>query len=132
MEFGSDGGAMNKLTSAIHYGGQGQSLMNMKSRQVDPSNYHVYSVIWSTTGITFKIDRKVYHTISNDQVGNGWFTVGQPPQSTAPFDVPFYILVNMAVGGSYTGYPSADSVSSSTFSNGPQQMYVDWIRVFGR
>lgn len=132
MELGADGGAMKKVTSAIHYGGQGQSLTKIKSRNINPSNYHIYSVTWSEKRITFKINGKVYHTISNERVGKGWFTAGQAPRSTAPFNVPFYILLNMAVGGSYTGYPSADNISSSTFADGPQQMHVDWIRVFGK
>ena len=40
-----------------------------------------------------------------------------------PYDHPFYILLNLAVGGSYVGFPT----SSTPF---PQSMLVDYVRVY--
>ena len=64
-------------------------------------------------------DGKETFKITSDQ----WYTDGSSAQS-APFDKPFYILLNLAVGGNYDGgiQPGADFTSRS--------MYVDYVRVY--
>ena len=55
------------------------------------------------------------------QTQTEWFSSAAP--YPAPFDQPFHILLNVAVGGSWPGPPD----SSTTF---PQEMLVDYVRVF--
>jgi len=53
----------------------------------------------------------------------GWYSSGAPDNDYAPFDKRFHILLNVAVGGNWPGYPDGSSVF-------PQQMVIDWIRVY--
>jgi beta-glucanase (GH16 family) len=54
-------------------------------------------------------------------VRNTWFTSASP--FPAPFDQRFYILLNLAVGGSFPGAPAASTVF-------PVTMEVDYVRVY--
>jgi beta-glucanase (GH16 family) len=76
--------------------------------------FHVYSVDWTKEYISFAVD---------DVEKKRWTPADVPVGTTWAFDSqPFYILLNVAVGGSWPGSPNA----STTF---PQYMFVDWVRV---
>ncbi len=63
--------------------------------------------------IRWYVDGNLYNTVSrNDVHGNDWV-----------FDHDFFILLNVAVGGGWPGYPD----ETSTF---PQTMLVDYVRVY--
>jgi len=98
-------------------GGKGISFA-YKSQASDrfADRFHVYSVDWSPNRIVFSVDGHRYGEVTPS---------GLPPGSKWVFDHPFFILLNMAVGGEWPGYPD----SSSVF---PQSMLVDWIRVWQR
>ncbi len=77
-------------------------------------NYHVYAVEWDTNGIRWFRDNIQFYSVTRTQVqayGN-WV-----------FDNPFFLLLNVAVGGNWPGSPDAGSVF-------PQRMYVDYVRVY--
>ena len=80
------------------------------------TGFHVYSVEWSKDEINFLIDGVVYEIVkaSNLPSGTSWV-----------FDHPFFIILNVAVGGNYVGSPSA----ATQF---PQTMLVDYVRVYQR
>ncbi len=73
------------------------------------SGFHVYAVEWTPTGITWTVDGKPYGHIS---AYKGW-----------PFSQPFYMLLDLAVGGTWPGSPTAATVF-------PAKMEVSWIRVY--
>lgn len=75
-------------------------------------DFHVYGVDWRPGSITWTVDGVAYRTVTRADVG------------TAPwvFDKPFFVILNVAVGGNWPGSPDA----STGF---PQQMTVDWLRV---
>lgn len=78
--------------------------------------FHVYALEWTDSEIAWYCDDNLVGKFS------GWYSAnGQYP---APFDVPFYILLNMAVGGTFDGerVPGADFVSA--------EMKVDYVRVY--
>jgi beta-glucanase (GH16 family) len=54
-----------------------------------------------------------------------WFTSVEDAPLGAPFDQPFYIILNVAVGGNWPGNPDESSVF-------PQEMRVDYVRVYER
>lgn len=74
-------------------------------------DFHVYEVRWSADAIAFSVDGDTFQTLT-------------PASTTKPwaFDHPFFVLLNLAVGGSFLGAPDA----TTTF---PAQMIVDWVRV---
>jgi beta-glucanase (GH16 family) len=77
-------------------------------------DYHLFAVEWNTTQIAFFVDGNKYFTVTKA-------TVEQ--HGKWAYDHPFYLLLNVAVGGTWPGDPDG----SSTY---PQKMYVDYIRVF--
>jgi beta-glucanase (GH16 family) len=77
-------------------------------------DYHVYAVDWSADELVYSIDDKPYGTITRAAVEQKGEWV---------FDHPFYLLVNLAVGGNLPGPPTA----GTTF---PQRYSIDWIRVY--
>lgn len=79
----------------------------------DPSqNFHVYSVDWNEEKIDFLIDNKIYHT----------FGISEAGQKENPFRKPFYLIINLALGGNWAG-----EVDPSIF---PQQFVIDYVRVY--
>lgn len=79
------------------------------------TNFHTYDLEWTTNSIQWFVDGKLYET------QNHWSTVGAP--YPAPFDQPFYIIMNLAVGGDYGGNPD----TSTAF---PGEIQVDYVRVY--
>ena len=76
-----------------------------------PSEYHVYSVEWTTKTIKWFIDSVEYH--ESNILSN----------STDEFHNSFFILLNFAVGGDWPGQTIDDSLL-------PAKMYVDYVRVY--
>jgi len=79
-------------------------------------DFHVFAVEWEPLDIRWYVDGKMYHEL----------TPGALPRGTQwVFDHPFFLILNVAVGGQWPGDPNA----STTF---PQQMVVDYVRVYGQ
>ncbi|GIH15244.1 glycoside hydrolase family 16 protein [Rugosimonospora africana] len=77
--------------------------------------FHAYAVDWSPNTVSFSVDGNVYETHTSAETnGNPW-----------AFNHPFFLLLNVAVGGNWPGSPN----SSTSF---PQQMVVDYIHVYGQ
>ena len=77
-------------------------------------DFHVYAIEWDAAGIRFYVDSALYETRTPADVPQG---------GTWPFDHPFFLLLNVAVGGDWPGDPDATTVF-------PQTMRVDWVRVY--
>ena len=78
------------------------------------ADYHVFATEWSPNTIQFLIDGHVYHTVTPAELPKGAAWV---------FQHPFFLLLNLAVGGSLPGNPDATTVF-------PRQMLVDYVRVY--
>jgi beta-glucanase (GH16 family) len=78
--------------------------------------FHVFAVEWEPKLIRFYVDNHLYETATPAALphGTGWV-----------FDHPFFLLLNLAVCGDWPGSPD----SSTHF---PQQMLVDYVRVYTR
>jgi beta-glucanase (GH16 family) len=76
--------------------------------------FHTFAVEWEPGTVSFYVDDEVYETQAQSSV---------PAGDTWEFDTPFFLLINVAVGGSWPGSPD----STTTF---PQTMKVDWVRVY--
>jgi beta-glucanase (GH16 family) len=77
--------------------------------------FHVYAIEWSEKKIDFLVDEKVYHTVIRDPKDDfkGW-----------PFDQPFHLIMNVAVGGNWGGLHGIDDTIW------PQKMEVDYVKVY--
>lgn len=78
--------------------------------------FHLYAVEWEPGLIRFYLDSNLYATFASSQ----W-----PAGAAWPFDHPFFIILNLAVGGAWPGSPDA----TTKF---PQAMLVDYVRVYTR
>src|SRR5437879_11131459 len=78
------------------------------------ADFHLYAVEWEPGSIRFYVDSSLYATFTQSQwpAGGSW-----------SFDHPFFILLNVAVGGNWPGSPDATAVF-------PQEMLVDYVRVY--
>ena len=76
------------------------------------TDFHIYSIEWDVTKIRFLVDYTEYYV----------YEPAEYNASTWPFDADFFILLNVAVGGSYGG-----AVNNAIF---PQTMEVDYVRVY--
>lgn len=121
----------NRHVSALHFGNAwpDNSYVDQKSALPDLSlpsdDFHVYAVEWGEGLIRFLIDDRVHFTVPRDR----WFTgsslaVGNP---NAPFDRPFYIMANLAVGGKWPEESNDMGLDESAL---PNQLEIDWIRVY--
>lgn len=77
-------------------------------------DWHVYAVSWDDDAIAFSVDDRETLTVSRDQLA---------ADERWPFDRPYSITLNLAVGGDWPGPPDAQT----TF---PAEMLVDWVRVY--
>lgn len=79
------------------------------------NDFHIYSLDWSKDKMDFLIDNKIFHTITREPNDDykGW-----------PFDQPFHLLMNIAVGGNWGGQKGVDETIW------PQRMEVDYVRVY--
>ncbi|MFY8186968.1 MAG: glycoside hydrolase family 16 protein [Flavobacterium sp.] len=75
--------------------------------------FHLYAVDWTPEKMDFYIDNQKVYTF-NPSVKN---------EKTWPFDQPFYILLNVAVGGNFGG----PKVDNTIF---PQEFVIDYVRVY--
>ena len=117
----------DSIGGAIHFGGGWPANASL-SGSYSPGGvnfsaaFHVYTVEWEPDAIRWYVDGVLYSTKTSSQ----WYSDAAPSNPRAPFDQEFYILINAAVGGNYTGCTSSDCVTA-TF---PQQFQVDWVRVY--
>lgn len=77
-------------------------------------NFHVYSIEWTEDKVVGMVDGNPFFTFMNEKSGHrAW-----------PFDQPFHLLLNIAVGGNWGGMKGVDDAIF------PQQMLVDYVRVY--
>ena len=115
----------NKLYGTIHYGNphaESQGTYTIKDGEKSFSDdFHTFTCDWEPGKITWYVDGKKYHEESNwHSTTEGQGTLTYP----APFDQPFYIILNLAVGGSWVGNPNEET----SFVDNP--FVVDYVRVY--
>lgn len=96
---------------------QGTQRGGMKRVRDACDAFHRYQVLWTPEGINFGVDDVGYYRFRND---------GRGDRDTWPFDAPFYLILNIAIGGDWGG---AEGVDDRAF---PQRMEIDYVRVFRR
>ena len=91
--------------------------------------FNLWTIVWTETGIKMYLDLDIYpetepyYEIGVDGTGD-WAT-------SLYFRKPFHILLNLAVGGRFTGITGNDNIDRVTaLDNGPASMYVDYVRVY--
>ena len=118
-----------KIFGTIHFGGvspfnaqsHGPSFKFPTSDSV--TNFHLYAVEWSPNAISWYVDNHVYETQTNWWSSRNSTDPGARNPYPAPFDQPFYIIMNLAVGGNFGGNPDDTTVF-------PGEMQVKYVHVY--
>ena len=82
-------------------------------------DYHTFTLEWEPGEIRWYVDGYHYQTQRE------WFTSSSEGSPGAPFDRRFHLILNVAVGGSWPGFPDETTVF-------PQYLVVDYVRVYQR
>jgi beta-glucanase (GH16 family) len=86
-----------------------------RSIQNAETEFHTYALLWTPEKIRVYVDGYNYFTFSNDEAGN---------KNTWPFNVPFYLKLNLAMGGNWGGAQGIDETITSA------SYVVDYVRVY--
>ena len=89
------------------------------------TNFHTYVTEWNTNSFHFSIDSNTVLYSSGGTISSWSSSTGPFP---APFNHPFYIIMNLAVGGNFVGNPSTTTINANTTF--PGDMQIDYIRVY--
>jgi beta-glucanase (GH16 family) len=90
------------------------------------TGFHVFGIEWGPDYINYYVDDVLYNQITPADVPVSEPDPSDPfakPKPNWVFNKPFYILINLAVGGSFVGSPNSETVF-------PQTMLVDYVRVY--
>ena len=114
----NNGAVLNNVQGSLHSGTDETASYTLPNGG-SVTNFHTYTLDWSTNAILYYVDGHLYQT----QIGWGTSVVGQ--SFPFPFNQPFFILMNLAIGGNYVGSPNGTSVF-------PAQMQVDYVRIYAQ
>ena len=108
----------NKVHGTLHWAGSNGSRVLYGTSYTLPTGnfsekFHVFSLVWEADKAEIFMDDISYYKFDRSKVGSAPY----------PFNEPFFLIFNVAVGGDWPGSPDA----STAF---PQQMIVDYVRVF--
>jgi beta-glucanase (GH16 family) len=76
--------------------------------------FHLYAVEWDAVGASFYVDGIMHYQVLRSDIQR---------YGTSILDKPYYIILNLAVGGNFDGDPASDSILPAT-------MLVDYVRVY--
>ncbi len=98
---------------------------------INPADsFHEYAIEWQEGEIRWYVDNIHYAT----QRSSGWYSQYMNEQSqlitgenSAPFDQPFHLILNLAIGGNWAANVNEKGIDDSIF---PQKLLVDYVRVY--
>jgi hypothetical protein len=104
------GNNQDVIFSSLHYPGNsgGNAITQSTTVPGVSDEFHIYAVEWTVSEIRFSVDGNVYHTFANSLA--------------LPFNKDFFLIVNVAMGGTFGGNVDPNFVEST--------MEVDYIRVY--
>lgn len=113
----------NEASGAIHYGGEWPRNTYSYGTYTFPQGksiheFHVYAIEWTENKIQWFINDQLYYETTDWYSENGAYP--------APFNTDFYIILNLAVGGTFDG----NILPDPAIFNLPVLMQVDYVRVF--
>lgn len=103
------------LHNSLHTPDSHGNTINTKKTQVDDleKGFHVYKASWTKDKIDFFIDGRSTYT----------FSPSEKNEKTWPYNKPFYLILNLAIGGNFGGPEVDDSIF-------PQEFIIDYIKIF--
>ncbi len=121
----------NRTISALHFGDYPPRNLVYDTRVSLPGgaqpadDFHVWALDWSEGEMRFYLDGSEYWRVHQNQWSTTAANAARRPQ--APFDQPFYLMANLAVGGRLAEENNAGGLDPSAV---PSEFLIDWIRVY--
>ena len=106
-------------TGALHgpgYSGETPINGHINQSQNISDGYHVYAIEWDSQGIRWYVDGNNFYSVTKAEVERHGRWV---------YDQPFWLLLNVAVGGNWPGDPDHQNYTT-------QRLYVDYVRVYSQ
>jgi len=119
------GGRENTILGTLHFGGRWPANALNSTETNAPGvldGFHTFGIVWAPGRIDWTYDGRTYAT---KRRGDWWSAGSNAPD--APFDRPFHLILNLAVGG---GLAEERGLKGVDEKNWPQTMQVDWVRVW--
>ena len=115
----------NQVQGTLHYSDTSNNHLSQTRVYALPggasvTNFHTYAIEWTTNSIKWLVDSNLVQTWTSWSSSTGPYP--------APYNQPFFLLMNVAVGGSYVGYPTDAQINAGTVF--PGEMQVDYVRVY--
>lgn len=112
------GSQPSAMSSAVHGPGYSGATPFAHGKTLDvgtfADDFHTFAVVWDDRRIRFYVDDIAHYSVTRGDVQRAGQWV---------FDQPFYVILNVAVGGHFDGDPASDAILPAT-------MLVDYVRVY--
>lgn len=104
------GNQQDKIYGTLHYPGNSGGNGNSNSTTISgaSSGFHIYKAVWTAGSVKLYVDDVLFHTVVNS--------------SSLPFNADFFLILNVAMGGTFGGAINPSFLQSS--------MEVDYVRVY--
>ena len=122
------GGRESTILGTLHFGGEWPANRQAGSEMAFPpvlDGFHVYGIEWSPERIVWTVDGRPWA----ERRASEWSTTGAGAAAGAPFDRPFHLILNLAIGGRLSEGRGLGGVDTGNF---PREMRIDWVRVWQR
>jgi len=107
-------------SSAVHGPGYSGNTpfahANNLTRGTISDDFHVFAVEWDSLHVRFYVDDIPHYQVTRDEIEHFGKSI---------LDQPFFVILNLAVGGHFDGDPQSDTIFPAT-------MLVDYVRVYTR
>ncbi len=117
----NNGSVLGNVQGSLHSGSDETAVYTLPNGG-SVTDFHTYLLEWTPDAVKWYVDSDLYYY----ETQTSWTSsVGNYP---TPFNQPFFILLNLAVGGNYLGNPSPATINANSVF--PGDMQVDYVRVY--
>lgn len=120
------GGLENTILGTLHFGGKWPDNKLASTEIAFPAvldgGFHTFAILWHPDRMIWQVDGQTY---AERKATEWWTTASNAPG--APFDKPFHLVLNLAIGGRL---PEGRGTGGVSIEGYPKRMEVDWVRVY--
>ncbi len=121
----------NRMNSALHFGDfpPNNKIIDPKvalpNGELPSDDFHIWTLEWGEGIMRFYLDGRKYWEVTKDE----WETASPRGRNNinAPFDQPFYIMANLAIGGKFAELNNEKGVADGVT---PTELTLDWVRIY--
>jgi beta-glucanase (GH16 family) len=121
----------NRMISALHFGDYApknkflDTRVTLPSKALPSDDFHIWTLEWGEGLMRFYLDGRQYWEVKAVQWDSASSLATSNP--VAPFDQPFYIMANLAIGGGLSEKNNDKGVAANVT---PAEFMIDWIRIY--